>query len=251
MEKIRLQKYLSQLGVASRREVEAWIQKGLVTVNGTVPNLGYCVDPEKDVISLNGKNIVLKAPPKVYWLLNKPDKILTTRHDERGRATIYDLDCLKNISFRVNPIGRLDYRTEGLLLLSNDGEMIHRLCHPSFKIPRHYQVLVSGKLSEKDMRSLRQGVMLPDGLAKCEIQYAHGKNLGKSKGSFYFISVTEGRNRLVRRLIEFFGFKVIRLVRYGFGDIRLDIDLAPGEYRQLTKQEISYLKEVTQMSLNS
>jgi 23S rRNA pseudouridine2605 synthase len=248
---VRLQKYLSDQGVASRRQAEAWIRAGQVICNGQPAQIGQKIDPTQDDIWARGKKVsLLEPPPKVYWLFYKPDKTLVTRKgtDIKERTTIYDLESLKDLSFPVKTVGRLDYRTEGLLLLSNDGEMIHRLTHPSFGMERFYQVLISGKLAEKDLESLRTGVLLKDGLASCSIQYAHGKNLGKSKGSFYFLSVQEGRNRLVRRLMEHFGHTVIRLVRYGFGELRLDEDLKPGSYRALTREEISYLKKAVDLN---
>lgn len=211
--------------------------------------LGTRINPDEQSLHIDGKPVRGETPPRVYWLFHKPDMYLTTRGKDPGdKLTIFDLPKLSQLPFLVSPVGRLDYRTEGLLLLSNDGELVNRLCHPKYKVPRHYHVLISGKLSHEAERAIRYGVELEDGMTqKTELTYAHGKNLGKSKGSWYFITVYEGRNRLVRRLFEKFDHKVVRLIRVGFGDITLSEDLAPGDYRQLTGDEIQQLKNSTDL----
>jgi 23S rRNA pseudouridine2605 synthase len=246
---MRLQKWISQLGLASRRQAEAWITEGRFTINGTkVDSLGVKVDPDADEIRLDGKLVRGETPPRIYWMLNKPDQVLSARTDASDRLTLFDLPKLKNLPFAVSPIGRLDFRTEGLLLLSNDGELVNRLCHPSYKVPRHYHVLIAGKLTRDAELGIRNGVDLDDGkTAKADLVYAHGKNLGKSRGSWYFVTVYEGRNRLVRRLFEAFEHKVVRLIRVGFGDLTLPDDLEPGDYRQLSSAEIQSLKRATQL----
>lgn len=189
------------------------------------------------------------APPRVYWLLNKPDKVLTSRRAQSERLTIYDLPALKKLPFLVAPVGRLDFRTEGLLLLSNDGELVHRLSHPSFKLPRHYQILINGTLTPQQEQVIRKSVPLEDGATKnVKIKRLVGEKIGTSKGSWYLVTVEEGRNRLVRRIFEHFDFKVVRLVRTGFGDLRLPASLAPGEYVQLTRAQIQSLKKATDLA---
>lgn len=184
----------------------------------------------------------------MYWLLNKPDQVLTARKDPEGRTTLFDLPSLKKVPFVISPVGRLDFRTEGLLLMTNDGEMVHRLTHPSYKVPRHYQVLINGKLKKEELQAIEKGVNLKDGKTlPCEVTYVQSKNLGKSNGSWYVITVYEGRNRLVRRLFEKYNHKVLKLIRYGFGDLRLPEDLEPGEYKQLTSDEILHLKKATDL----
>lgn len=245
MEKIRLQKWLSSLGVASRREAERWIEKGRLTVNGEVASLGTKVNPEEDEVKLDGKVVEHTPPPRVYWMLNKPEKFLTSRVRQFGKKTIYDLDSMRGIDFLVSPVGRLDYMTQGLLLMSNDGEFVHRLTHPKYKMPRHYQVFVDGKLSKENEDAIRGGVTLDDGkVGPCELIYAHGTKYKKTdgRGSWYFITVHEGRNRLVRRLFEHFGHKVFKLIRSGFGDLRLPENLEQGSYVQLTSDQIKMLK---------
>lgn len=247
---IRIQKWLSIQGIASRREAEGWIEEGKVFVNGKlVTEQGMRIDPNTDKVTVLGRHINNTPPPRVYWLLNKPDMVLTSRPDGTGRMSIYDLHSTRDLQFLVSPVGRLDYRTEGLLLLSNDGELVHRLAHPKYKVPRYYNVLIDGRLSYEEESALRRGIELEDGITgKSEVIFAHSVNLGQSRGSWYFITVFEGRNRLVRRMFEHFGFKVVRLVRYGFGDLRLPDDLPAGEYRQLTNSEIKYLKDSVNLS---
>ena len=247
---IRIQKWLSIHGIASRREAEGWIEEGKVFVNGKlVTEQGMRIDPNTDKVTVLGRHINNTPPPRVYWLLNKPDMVLTSRPDGTGRMSIYDLHSTRDLQFLVSPVGRLDYRTEGLLLLSNDGELVHRLAHPKYKVPRYYNVLIDGRLSYEEESALRRGIELEDGITgKSEVIFAHSVNLGQSRGSWYFITVFEGRNRLVRRMFEHFGFKVVRLVRYGFGDLRLPDDLPAGEYRQLTNSEIKYLKDSVNLS---
>lgn len=209
-----------------------------------VDQLGAKLDPEKDEVAIDGKQVNKSPIPKVYWMLHKPDMCLTSHKSEEGKETIFTLPSLKSIPFKVNAVGRLDYRTEGLLLLSNDGEFIHRLTHPRFKVPRYYYALVGQKLSHDQLKTIKAGVELADGkTGPIDIQFAQGTNLGKSTGSWYYLKVTEGRNRLVRRIFEHFDTKVIRLIRAGFGDLRLPESLLPGDYRQLDSGQIKKLKK--------
>lgn len=249
-EPIRLQKYLSQKGVASRREAEEWISEGRITVNGKkVTELGTKVDPENDKVLVNGRSLSGKAPPKVYWMLHKPDKVLTARPDESSdKKTIYDLPKIAKTKFLVSPVGRLDYRTEGLLLLTNDGELSFRLCKPEYHVPREYQVLVNERLTKEEELQFKKGITLEDGVVKnVKLTFVHGAKMGTSTGAWYMVVVHEGRNRLVRRMFEFFDKKVVKLIRIGFGDIRLTPELAPGDYRQLTSSEVLALKKATKL----
>lgn len=242
MDGIRLQKWISELGLASRREAEKWILAGRLQINGKVAKLGDRLKPFEDKAFLDGKQLNAKTPPKVYWMLHKPYETLTSAARDGDKMRIFDLPKLQKQSFHIFPVGRLDFKTEGLLLLTNDGELCNRLCHPQYKLPRHYQVLIGGKLTSEQIKQIRKGIELEDGKVRCEIVPAYGVNLGKSKGSWYFITVFEGRNRLVRRIFEHFDHKVIRLIRYGFGSLRLSEALNPGDYRQLSSQEIRFLK---------
>lgn len=240
------------MGIASRREAEKWISEGRLAVNGKiVRELGTKVNTELDSVALDGKTLKSKLPPKVYWLLHKPDKILTARSDElTGKPTIYDLPMVSKAKFLVSPVGRLDFRTEGLLLLTNDGELSYKLCRPEYHVPREYQVLLNSRLTKEEEQQIKKGVTLEDGPVKdVQIAYVHGANMGVSTGSWYMVTVHEGRNRLVRRLFEHFGKRVIRLIRIGFGEIRLPGDLPAGEYRQLTNQEVLTLRKSTEAPL--
>ncbi len=238
------------MGIASRRQAETWISEGRISVNGQiVKELGTKISPDSDRVVVDGKALQKGLPPRVYWLLNKPDEVLTARNDEFQRKTIYDLPKLAKTPFLVAPVGRLDFRTEGLLLLTNDGELANRLCHPKFQIPRQYHVLITGRLTEDQEDAIRKGVTLEDGpTGPIDLRYAHGKNLGQSRGSWYAITVHEGRNRLVRRLFEHFNSRVIRLLRVSFGDIRLPEDLEPGDYLQLKSDQINSLKKATELA---
>lgn len=235
------------MGIASRREAETWITEGRIAVNGQrVTEQGTKITPGVDKVEIDGRIVSNEPPPRVYWMLHKPDEVLTTRQDDFQRTTIYDLPVLKKLPFLVAPVGRLDYRTEGLLLLTNDGELANRLCHPKYKVPRFYHVLIAGKLTPEEESAIRSGVRLEDGMTeKTQLSYAEGRNLGASRGSWYRITVYEGRNRLVRRIFEHFNHKVVRLIRVGFGDIVLPEDLKPGEYRQLKSDQIKKLKHAT------
>jgi pseudouridine synthase len=222
-----------------------------VAINGqVVREQGTKVSPGVDKLSINGKPVDLDSPPKVYWMLHKPDAVLTARPDVTSdRQSIYDLPKLKKVPFLVAPVGRLDYRTEGLLLMTNDGEMAFRLTHPKFKVPRYYHVLVTGKLTAEEESQIKNGVELEDGpTGRLELRYFHGKNLGASRGSWYTITVNEGRNRLVRRIFEHVGHKVVRLLRVGFGDLRMPEDLKAGDYIQLTASQITMLKKITDLA---
>lgn len=177
-------------------------------------------------------------------MLNKPDLCLTSRAPEPGKKTIFELPALRNLSFLLFPVGRLDYRTEGLLLLSNDGELVHRLTHPSYKIPRTYQVLLQRRLLPHEESQIRHGLELEDGPVKgAEINFIQSTGLGQSRGAWYMITVHEGRNRIVRRIFEKLDVKVVRLLRYSYGELHLPEQLKPGEYRQLQSSEIAELKQ--------
>ncbi len=237
------------MGLTSRREAETWITKRRIAINGNViSELGTKLTPGVDSVTVDGKPISQKAPPRVYWMLHKPDEVLTARNDGFERSTIYDLPALKKVPFLVVPVGRLDFMTEGLLLMTNDGELANRLCHPKYHVPRTYHVLVGGKLTEEQERAIKRGITLEDGpTGRINIRYAHGRNLGASRGSWYMVTVFEGRNRLVRRLFEHFGCKVVRLLRVGFGDLTLPEDLKPGDYMQLKSEQIHSLKRAAQL----
>jgi 23S rRNA pseudouridine2605 synthase len=231
-EPMRIQRALARAGVASRRKAEELIAAGRVQVNGDVANTGQVVDPEKDTILVDGKPI--GAPPKIEWLLlNKPAGIMTTKSDPDGRKTVFDL--VPNIP-GLTYVGRLDYLTEGLLLMTTDGAAAHRLSHPSNEIPRTYVVTVTGK-GDEGAEEMRLGVELDDGPARPKKVVAN--RLGRDRWELV-ITITEGRKREIRRLCSAVGLGVERLVRVKFGPIELG-DLPSGQTRKLTPREKSQL----------
>lgn len=246
MEKVRLHKWMASQGIASRRAAERLIKLGQVEVNGVVETtMGRQIDPSKDKVKFRGKLLSAAPPSSVYWLLNKPDATLTTKSDPEGRATVFHLPSLERIPFPVISVGRLDYKTEGLLLLSNDGELAHRLMHPSFHMPRTYDVLLPKKLTDTQLKRFAEGIRLEDGpTAAIDIRPVGAKNMGKSHCYWYRLIVHEGRNRLVRRIFEKLGARIVKLVRVAYGPIRLPPDLPPGEIMPLSADQILRLKQL-------
>ena len=232
----RLQKILAEAGIASRRESERLIRAGRVTVNGrTVTQLGSKADPERDRIAVDGKPLS-PVPHARYLLLNKPAGYVTTRVDPRGRPVVFDL--LPPQPVRLFSVGRLDYWTEGLLLLTNDGALAHRLMHPRFGCRRVYEAQVAGRVSGETLRRLRRGVMLEDGAA----MLLAIEVLSREKDqSVLKLTLGEGRYREVRRICQAVGHKVLRLRRVQFGPLRLR-GLAPGQFRALTPPELDQLR---------
>jgi 23S rRNA pseudouridine2605 synthase len=229
-EGVRLQKVLAQAGLGSRRTCEELIERGRVRVNGERADLGRRVDPEVDVIEVDGAQIGVKAG-LVHYLLNKPAGVVTTASDPQGRPTVVGLVPADP---RVFPVGRLDVDTEGLLLLTNDGDLTHRLTHPSFGVEKEYLAEVEGTPSRGALRRLREGVALDDGPtapAKVASVGDHGLR----------ITIHEGRNRQVRRMCEAVGHPVVRLVRTRIGPLA-ERNLAPGEWRPLSQDEVRALE---------
>ena|SRR5947207_6345138 len=225
----RLQKVLAHAGIGSRRHCEELIEAGVVTINGRVATLGDKVDPESDRIEVEGVPVGTRAG-LVHYLLNKPAGVVTSAGDPHGRVSVTDLVPDEP---RVYPVGRLDQDTEGLLLLTNDGDLTHRLTHPSFGVEKEYVAEVNGRPSRGTLRQLRQGIQLDDGMtapAKATLV----------EPSVLRITIHEGRNRQVRRMCEAIGHPVIRLVRTRIGPIA-DRRLAPGEWRLLTTDEVRAL----------
>jgi 23S rRNA pseudouridine2605 synthase len=234
----RIQKILAKAGIASRREAEKMLIEGRVTVNGKVVEaLGFKADSLKDHIKVDGRRIT-GFEPKVTLLINKPRGYLSTVKDPRGRLTVMDL--LKNVKWRLYPVGRLDFDAEGLLLLTNDGELANILTHPRFSIPRTYLVKVGGVPEEKKLARLKRGVMLEDG--KASVASVHLLRQ-KEKNSWVQVVVTEGRNRLVKRIFSAIGHSVLKLKRIQFGPIQLG-NLPFGQYRYLTAEETGKLKKL-------
>lgn len=238
----RLQKILSRAGIASRREAERMITAGRVAVDGTVvTELGAKADPGRNRITVDGKPVSLEEK-RLYVLLNKPVGYVTTMKDPEGRPIVTDL--LKGVGTRVFPVGRLDYNTEGLLLLTNDGEWANRLAHPRHEVDKEYLVRVRGSVSKEQISRLAAGVELEDGKTAPAVV-----KLVRESDNNTWISVTihEGRYRQVRRMCEAASLSVIRLRRVRYGSLALG-DLKPGEYRLLTPAEVKELvKEPRQL----
>jgi 23S rRNA pseudouridine2605 synthase len=227
----RLQKVLAKAGYGSRRACEELIEAGRVTIDGRTAQLGNRVDPEIAQVCVDGK-LAPTAPSKVYYLLNKPDGVVTTAHDPQGRRTVLDI---VESPHRIFSVGRLDMNTEGLLLLTNDGRLTHLLTHPSSGVPKEYLVRVEGDPTPGTLRKLREGVELDDGVT------APAQVSRVSEGLIRIV-IHEGRNRQVRRMCSAVGHEVIRLVRTRIGPIT-DATLAPGQYRTLSLAEVRKLMD--------
>ncbi len=228
----RLQKLIARAGICSRREAEKIITAGRVTVDGKIiTELGARADINQK-ICVDGKPIKICAE-KIYLVLNKPRGYVSTAHDERGRKTVLDL-LGENFSERVYPVGRLDLNSEGLLILTNDGDLTNALIHPRFEIKKTYRATISGDVTEEKLDKLRAGIELDDGLTAPAEVYLLGDNLVE-------ITIHEGRNRQVRRMFAAIGCDVKRLRRIKFAGLTLD-GLRVGKFRALTKEEITRLK---------
>lgn len=236
---IRLQKFLSRAGVASRREGERLIVQGRVKVNGTlVTELGSRVDPLSDRVELDDR--LVQVEPSLWIMLNKPRGVLTTRTDERGRRIVFDLLDPAHRGLRY--VGRLDRDTDGLLLFTNEGDLQHALLHPSAGVARTYVAQVEGVPNARSLRQLEEGVTLDDGLARAE-QVRLTKVRGDRSCASVSLVVREGRNREVRRLFAGVGHEVRSLRRVGFGPLALG-GLGPGKWRTLRPDEIQALRRL-------
>lgn len=232
---VRIAKFLAAAEVASRRQSEKIITDGKVFVNGArVTNLATQIDEQKDVVTVSGRR-VRPAEQKIYIMLNKPVGCVCTCSDEKGRKTV--LDYLKGIDRRVYPVGRLDFTTEGLLILTNDGELANKLMHPSYKVNKRYYAVVNDELSDADIASVQKGVMI-EGRKTAPAQL---KIMKMMKGRTEFtIVVHEGRNHLVKNIFEALGKQVVFLKRISVGTLQLG-DLKSGQYRFLNDDELAYL----------
>lgn len=232
--KIRLQKFLSEAGVASRRKAEEMIRSGMVKVNGSVAEIGDSVDPQKDNVYVSGKKIKKESSLR-YILLNKPRGYVTTTDDELGRKCV--LELVKGVKERIYPVGRLDRVSEGALILTNDGEFANAMMHPSKHVPKTYRVTVRPDITARQIDELSSGIMIEGRMtAPADVQL-----LQKEEGrAVVEIVLYEGRNRQIRRMCEALGLEVARLKRTAVGSIKLGM-LRPGEWRDLTAQEVESL----------
>jgi 23S rRNA pseudouridine2605 synthase len=235
----RLQKVLARCGIGSRRSCESLISEGRVRVDGSIARLGDRIDAAQSVVEVDGIAVGVR-PGLVHYLLNKPRGVVTTVHDPQGRPTVTSLVPAEP---RVFPVGRLDLQTEGLLLLTNDGDLAHRLTHPSFGIEKEYLAHVSGSPRPAAVRALRQGVELDDGTTA-------PARVAVIEPDVLRITVREGRNRLVRRMCEAVGHPVRRLVRTRIGPLA-DRRLQPGHWRSLTLAEARSLEKAAAVTSSS
>ena len=235
----RLQKLISRAGLMSRREAENFIVAGRVTVDGKIINtLGARADAAVNKICVDGKELKFDAE-KIYLLLNKPEGFLSAASDKRGRATV--LDLVKEVGARVYPCGRLDLNSSGLILMTNDGELMNRLLHPRFKISKTYRVKVDGEINDEKISQLCAGIELEDGMTSpAEVELIHSdKNFATLD-----ITIHEGRNRQIRRMLAAVGCNVKKLVRTKFAGLTLD-GVAVGKFRHLTLSEVTRLYKLT------
>lgn len=237
MEQIRLQKFFTDCGILSRRAAEAEIAAGKVKVNGEVAEVGQKIDPESDVVEYKGKIVTSAEKPHfVYIMLNKPRGYLSTVKDDRGRKCVTEL--VEDAGARLYPIGRLDMDSDGLLLMTNDGELTNKLTHPKHEIPKIYHVKIKGKVTEEQIKALSKPMNI-DGYTILPVQ----TSAVSIKQDFSVLEMTlyEGRNRQIRKMCDIVGLKIVRLCRVAIGNVKLG-DLAPGKWRYLTKTQVAYLK---------
>jgi len=257
----RLQKIIAGAGIASRRKAEELIPSGLVSVNGkTVTELGSKADLETDQVKVNGQVIGGKER-HVYLLVHKPKGYVTTVTDPEGRPTV--LDLVRGVGSRVFPVGRLDYLSEGLLLLTNDGDLAQKLMHASTHVPKTYLVKISGKASEDEIEKLRRGIMLPaerkplrapvgDAPKTAQRRKSEAvltapsriKLIQEAANPWYEVTLVEGRNRQIRRMFEEIGHHVEKIKRVVYGPLQLDVEA--GKFRHLTTKEVGHLKAAAQ-----
>lgn len=238
----RLQKIIAAAGIASRREAESLIREGQVTVNGeVVKQLGSKADPERDHVKVRNR-LITRPEPKRYILLNKPREVMTTSHDPEGRPTVIDL--LKGVKERVFAVGRLDYQSEGLLLLTNDGDLANSLTHPRFGCEKTYQVKVKGVPDDTSIQKLRRGITL-EGRKTGPCQIERMRTTGKKhdpNNSWLEMRLKEGRTQQIRKMFKLIGHPVQRLRRVAISSIE-DPKLGPGEWRDLTDEELRRLRK--------
>ena len=240
-EKVRLNKFIADSGIASRRKADELIDEGLVKVNGrTVYELGIKVNPKEDTIVVKGK-VIKPQTQKVYAMFFKPKNVVTSMSDPQGRPTVSDF--FSKFPVRVFPVGRLDWDTEGLLLMTNDGEFAQSVSHPKEEVPKTYLAKLSGKPTSEQLDKLKKGVSIVGGkVAAKSLQIVKGK--GSSKKSWVRIVITEGKNRQVRRMFEKIGFDVEKLQRIAIGKLTLG-QLQRGEYKILTESSLQKIFQTT------
>ena len=239
MEEIKIQKFFTDSGIMSRRAAEEEIKNGNVKVNGETAVIGMRVDPEKDVVLFRGKQIKPRSTENVYIMLNKPRGFVTTMSDEQNRRSVADL--VTDVGARVYPVGRLDMDSDGLLLLTNDGALTHKLTHPRHEIPKIYLVTVEGEVNEAQLSTLRAPMVI-DGYEILPVNTeVVSLPSAKSRQTVLKMTLYEGRNRQIRKMCDAASLKIKRLCRIAIGELSIG-ELPVGKWRYLTKDEINYLK---------
>lgn len=227
---MRIHKYLSHAGVASRRSAEAMVERGEVTVDSVVAQVGQVIDSDKAIVAVKGKQVKLDSV-LVYYLLNKPRGVVSSVSDPDGRRTVVSL---VPGGHRIFPVGRLDFDSEGLMLLTNDGDLAYKLTHPKFEISKTYRVLVKGVMTDKSMGYLESGVTIEgQKTAVDQINIVEAQ----SNNTWIDITIHEGRNRQIRKMCDAVGYPVLRLIRTKLGPWELG-DLKPGKFRTLSESDI-------------
>lgn len=239
MKKIRLQKFLADAGLMSRRAAEEEIARGRVSVNGHPAEIGTQIDPAADLVTYKGKRVIFEKKEHVYIMMNKPRGYLCSTEDDRGRKCVTDL--LDGVKGRIYPVGRLDLISEGLLLLTDDGELKNRLTHPSYSLPKIYRVKVSGEVSEAQYLTLTSPLVI-DGYKIRPVEVSIGES--DESGTVLKFTLKEGRNRQIRKMCEQAGLTVKRLSRISVGNLKLD-GLPVGKWRYLDAKEVEYLYKAT------
>ena len=239
MEKIRLQKFIADSGLMSRRAAEAEIERGSVSVNGHVATLGTKINPREDTVTYKGKKISAKRSEKTYVMINKPRGYLSSTSDTHGRKCVTEL--VENLSARLYPVGRLDLISEGMLLLTDDGELKNRLTHPKYSLPKVYRVKVSGEVSDEQLLILTSPMEI-DGYKLMPVDVIRGEY--NESGTVLKFTLREGRNRQIRKMCEIAGLTVKRLCRVSIGNLKLG-GLPVGKWRYLEADEVEYLYKAT------
>lgn len=228
---MRLQKYMASCGVASRRKCEDIIAQGKVCINNVaVKEPGHTIDPEKDIVTIDGK--IISTEEKYYFLFNKPVNVLCSAGDSRDRKTVYDY--FKDVDARLFTVGRLDYRTSGIIIVTNDGEFANKVSHPSNNYSKEYKATINHVLSDKDIKKLQSGMII-DGYKTAPATVTVESNTSRS---IFNIIIHEGRNRQIRKMVEQLGYRVIKLDRVRIGNLT-NYGIERGKYRKLTEKEIN------------
>jgi pseudouridine synthase len=236
----RLQKILSRVGIASRRKAEQMIREGRVTVNGRIAHLGVKVDADRDHVKVDGKLLTTGTPQKSYFLAFKPRNMITSLTDPQGRPTIADVLRANRVRPRVYPVGRLDWDADGLVLLTNDGELAHRVMHPRTHVPKVYRVKVVGHPDEKTVQRLRRGVKIERTSVTLPARVTLERKT--DRGAWLHVTLTEGRHHQIKKMFERVHHPVLSIRRIALGPLRLG-RLRPGDVRALTAHEIKRLRD--------